>query len=84
MVATLKENIEAYEKAITDMERHYMGKVVVFYDGKFVNSFDNFNNAGEYATKEYGKGPYLIRQVGAPTAYRMPASIAYRPMYADN
>jgi len=84
MVATLEDNIKAYESKLSEMELHYLGKVVVFYDGEFIESFDNFNNAGEFATKTYGRGPYLIREVGAPTSYRMPTSIMYQPDYADH
>ncbi len=84
VVASLKENIKSYETSLTEMKKHYMGKFVVFYDGKFIESFDTADSAGKAAIERYGGGPYLIRQVGAPTSYRMPTSVMYQPIHADN
>ena len=63
-VATLEENIKAYEKQQKDLEKHYEGKYVVFYDGEKINTFDSFDAAARDAVRRFGRGPYLIRQVG--------------------
>lgn len=63
-VATLKENIEAYESQREEMEEHYKGKYVVFYNRKKVDSFDSFDAAAREAVRLFGRGPYLIRKVG--------------------
>lgn len=81
---TLDDNIEAFNNMSDELNQRYAGKFVIIYDGNFVASYDSFNNAAENAVKRFGKGPYLIRQVGAPTKMPMPASVAYRPVHAHN
>ena len=60
-----------------------MGKFVIFYNAEFVDAYDSMNNAGIAAVEKFGNGPYLIRQVGAPTSMPMPASVAYHPVNAN-
>ena len=46
------------------------------FEGKIRGVYDSFDDAATDAVKKYGRGPYLIRQVGEqPTA--LPASVAY-------
>ena len=80
--ADLEQNIEAYEAMRETLEKHHLHKFVVFHDAKFVDSFDSFHNAASEAVHRFGEGPYLIRQVGAPTRIAMPASVAFRPVHA--
>lgn len=75
--ATLNENIKAYEAVQAEMEQHHMHKYVVFYNCQFIDAFDDFNNAMEDAAARYGRGPYLIREVGGGPI-RLPASLTYR------
>lgn len=74
MTKTLEENIAAYESKSAELEAHHKGKFALIYDGEFIDSFDNFHNAAIQAVERFGKGPYLIRQVGA-APLRMPASV---------
>lgn len=80
--ASLEQNIEAYEAMRETLEEHHLHKFVVFHDAKFIDSFDSFHNAARDAVRRFGQGPYLIRQVGAPTRMAMPASVAFRPVHA--
>ena len=80
--ADLEQNIEAYEAMRETLEKHHLHKFVVFQDAAFVDSFDTFHNAATEAVQRFGRGPYLIRQVGAPTRFTMPASVAFRPAHA--
>ena len=57
------------------LEQHHLHKFVVFHDAQFVDSFDSFHNAACEAVRRFGRGPYLIRQVGAPRRMAMPASV---------
>ena len=82
--SSLNDNIKAFINMSEELNQHYAGKFVIIYDGNFVASYDSFDNAARAAIERYGKGPYLIRQIGAPTEMPMPASIAYRPLYAQN
>lgn len=79
----LDQEIEAFEKLKTELEARYSGKFVIIKDQKLQGSYDSFNNAAEDALKKFGKGPYLIRQVGAPIV-TIPASVAYRVVDAVN
>ena len=80
--AQLEQNIEAYEAMRETLEAHHLHKFVVFHDTKFIDSFDSFHNAAREAVRRFGRGPYLIRQVGAAKRMAMPASAAFRPVHA--
>jgi hypothetical protein len=73
----LEAEIRAFEDRRTELEKSYLGKFVVFKDGDLVGAWDTFNAAAEYAILRFGRGPYLIRQVGAPQP-QLPASVLYR------
>ncbi len=80
----LARDIKAFESQKSELERTYFNKFVVFFEGEFVGSFDSFNNAATWAVTQYGRGPFLIRRVGAPETIPLPASVAFRPIYATN
>lgn len=84
MAKTLKENIAAFSARADELREYYDKKFVIFYDGELCGSFDTFDAAAREAVKKYGKGPYLIRQVGGISGMPMPASVAYRPLHAGN
>ena len=72
--ATLEENIQAYEAQQEELEKYYKGKYVVFFDREKIDSFDNFDAAAREAIRRFGRGPYLIRQVGQ-REMRLPSSV---------
>lgn len=78
----LQEEILAFEEMKADLLKHHYGKFVVFKGKELVGAFDTFDNAAREAIQRFGNGPYLIRQVGGPTGMPLPASVAYRPVYA--
>lgn len=75
----LEREIAAFEAQRQDLEQHHMGKFVVFKDGTLMGAYDSMDAAAAFAVKKFGRGPYLIRQVGAPDAH-LPASVLYRPL----
>ena len=77
-IYTLEDNISAFKSMIGDLTKNHNNKYVLIYNGDFIDSFDNFNNAAQEAIRRFGKGPYLIRQVGAPNEIPLPASVAYQ------
>ena len=79
----LDQEIKAYEKLLPTLKEHHNNKWVVFHGEEFVGAFDSLENAAEEAVRRFGRGPYLIRQVGAPPA-APPVSVMYRPTYAPN
>ena len=80
-MATLKDEIAAYERMRNDLEVEHLGKWVVMHHEKLVGTYESFEAAAEDAVQNFGRGPYLIRQVGAPPLV-LPASVQYRPVHA--
>lgn len=79
----LDKDIAAYETRRQELETQHMGKWVVFYGAEMVSLYDSFELAAEDAVRRFGRGPYLIRQIGAPPI-TLPASVMYSPTHATN
>ena len=60
----LETEIRAYDAKLEELERLHKGKFVVFHGSDFVGAFDDFNAAAAEAVRLFGRGPYLIREVG--------------------
>jgi hypothetical protein len=75
----LEKEICAFEERQKELEQYHMGKWVVFREGDLIGAFDTLDNAAAEAVRRFGRGPYLIRQVGAPPM-ALPASVLYRPV----
>lgn len=73
-MATLKSEIAAYERMRNDLEIEHLGEWVVVRDEKLAGTYDSFEKAAEDAVERFGRGPYLIRRVGAPPLV-LPASV---------
>jgi len=76
-MADIKKDIEFYNTIKSDLELTNIGKWILIHDQKSINIYDGFENAAENAVKLFGRGPYLIRQIGAPPI-TLPASVAFR------
>ncbi len=80
----LEREIAVFEGMRDLLERDHLYKWVVIYGEELCGIYDDFQDAAADATVRFGRGPYLIRQVGAPPA-TLPASLQFRPVnYADN
>jgi hypothetical protein len=79
-MAELTVEIAAYNAMRSELESRSMGKWVVFHDGKLIAIYDTVEAAAEDAVRRFGRGPYLIRQIGAPPV-TLPASVMYHPEY---
>ena len=75
--APLSAEIAAYDRRRSELEKIYPGKFVVFRGDELVGAWDTFNAAASEAVARFGRGPYLIRQVGAPPL-KLPASVLFR------
>ncbi len=82
-MAELDQEIAAYSGMSAELEAHHMGKWVLVHDLNLIGIFDSFEGAAEDAVRRFGRGPYLIRQVGAPPV-TLPASVMYFPTNATN
>lgn len=63
-MSDLERDIQAYEAMETNLFKRHVNKWVVFHDGKLVSTFDTLDAAATEALRRFGRGPYLIRQVG--------------------
>jgi len=76
-ITPLDAEIQAYEAKLPELEKAYPGKFVVFKAHEFVGAWDTLNAAAAEAVARFGRGPYLIRQVGAPRP-TLPASVLFK------
>ena len=81
-MATLKEEITAYEDMRGDLELDHYGKWVIICDKKLAGAYDSNEEAAEEAVKRFGRGPFLIKRVGDYTL-TLPAS-ALHSLSANN
>jgi hypothetical protein len=75
----LEAEIRAFNAKKAELEQHHHGKWVVFHGDDFIGAFDTLDNAAAEAAFRFGRGPYLIRQVGSPPL-TLPASVLYHPV----
>ena len=77
-VNALQREIDAYERVRDRLEANHFRKWVVFHDEEFIGAYESFEDAAIDATKRFGRGPYLIRQVAAPpTVISIPTVLRY-------
>ena len=72
----LSSQMAAYDEIRNRLETDYFGKWVVFHHMELINTYTSFEDAAVDAIRKFGRGPYLIRQVGAPPP-RLPAILQY-------
>ncbi len=76
-MSTLKENIAAYEAMQDDLELDHFGKWVVLHDEELAGFYASSQDAVNDAMVRFGRGPYLIKQVGEPPL-TLPPYVLYR------
>jgi hypothetical protein len=65
-MADLDVEIAAYRAQLFELETQAYGQWVVFHGAERQGVFRTFEEAAQEAVRKFGRGPYLIRQVGAP------------------
>jgi hypothetical protein len=81
MVA-IEDNIAAYDAIREELEKCHKGKWVLFHDCEFIDAYDDFQDVASDAVARFGRGPYLIRQVGA-LPMTLPSSVLYHPDHGN-
>ena len=84
--STLSAEIAAYETMRSKLEMDHNGEWVVIYAGAISGYFESMEDAAHHAVETHGRGPYLIRQVGAPPI-TLPTSVIYQswqPVHAPS
>jgi hypothetical protein len=79
----IDREIVAYGTMRAELENRHMGEWVLIFGESLIGVFASFDEAAMNAVQKFGRGPYLIRQVGAPPV-SMPASVMYHPEYAKH
>jgi hypothetical protein len=82
-MAEVKDEIAAYEKMRNELEAQHMGEWVLVHDLQLIGVYGSFETAAEEAVRRFGRGPYLIRQVGAPPV-TLPASVMFHVQHGSN
>lgn len=65
-MTTLDAEIAAYERMSDELKSAHFGKWVVIHNGKLEAVHQEFAAAADEAVERFGRGPFLIRKVGAP------------------
>ena len=82
-MAELDKEIAAFEKMRTELEKLHLGKFALIKHSKLVGVYESFEQVAQAAVKQFGRGPYLLRQIGAPPI-TLPASVMYHPDHAKH
>ncbi len=75
-MAKLSKEIAAYERMQDLLETDHFGDWVVVHDCELIGTYAEFEDAADEAVRRFGRGPYLIRQVGEGPI-TLPASVLY-------
>jgi hypothetical protein len=79
-MANLDNDIATYEGMRAGLEARHMGEWILIHAEELIGTYKSFDEAAAEAVSKFGRGPYLIRQVGAPPVV-LPASVMYHPIY---
>lgn len=79
----IRDDIAAYEAMRSDLEASNLGNWALFHARQLQGVYRTFEEAAQEAVRQFGRGPYLIRQIGAPSV-TLPASVVYGPLHAIN
>ena len=76
LTTTIDQEIAAYEAIQARLELEHMGEWVVMRDRGMIGCYKDAEAASAAALEQFGRGPYLIRQIGAQPL-RLPVSVIY-------
>ena len=80
-MASLREDIAAFDRMKAELEADHFHEWAVFCRDEFVETFPDFQAAATMAVDRFGDGPYLIRQIGAGPV-QLPGGMIFRPAHA--
>jgi hypothetical protein len=75
-MAELATERKLFEKLRRDLEASAKGQWVLIRDSELIGTFPSFEAAAGEAVRRFGRGPYLIREIGAADV-TLPASVVY-------
>lgn len=80
-MSPIQDEIEAYKAMQSRLEAEHKGEWILMRDCKVIGIYQTFEVAADEAVRLFGRGPYLIREIGAEPL-RLPVSVMYH-RYAD-
>ena len=75
----LEKELKIYEQNKTEFEKDHKWEWVVIHGEEVVGFYEDFQDAARTAVERFGRGPYLIKEVGVPKP-SLPASVLYHPI----
>jgi hypothetical protein len=75
-MADIKDEIAAFETMQAQLETQHMGEWVLMRDQKLIGFFPSFEQAAAEGLRLFGRGPYLVREIGAEPI-RLPVSVIH-------
>ncbi|MBI4923212.1 MAG: hypothetical protein HY834_15835 [Devosia nanyangense] len=79
-MTALVEERKLFKKLRAELEMKSRGKWALIHKNDLVGTFDTFDDAATHAVARFGRGPFLIRQIGAADV-TLPASLAFATMH---
>ena len=64
MPGPLEKEIAVYGREKERLEKEHPGKFVLIYGDDVIDTFDTFDAAATEGLRQFGRGPFLIREVG--------------------
>ncbi len=80
-MTVLENDIAAFDRMRAELEAKHNKQWVVFYKGRLIDAFSEFEDAAATAVDRFDTGPYLIRQVGAPATVQLPGGMVFTPAH---
>lgn len=74
--ASIQDEIKAYEALQDELEATHRGEWILMKDRKQIGLFSSFEQAAAEGLRLYGRGSYLIREIGAEPI-RLPVSVIH-------
>lgn len=76
----LEREIATYERLRDSLEAEHHSKWAVIHGETYVGAYSTFDEAAREAARRFGRGPYLIREIGAPPI-RIPGTILNQTLH---
>lgn len=78
-MSSLDKDIAAFDSMRKELETNHMGQWALIHNQTLIDTFETFDAAAQEAVRQFGRGPYLIREVGAAKP-SLPASVLFQPL----
>ncbi len=65
-MATLDQEYAVYESRREELEASQAGKYALIKGDELIGAYDSLDDALRVAVPKFGRGPYLIKEIGLP------------------